>query len=292
MAEPMNIQWFPGHMTKTTRTMEKDLKLVDIVVELIDARAPAASRNPHLHAIIGAKPMLILMNKSDCAESAETDRWRAYFKSQGIASIATDAKSGRGVSELPKLAEHLLEDKLAKWRRASLGAVRPIRAMIVGIPNVGKSSLINRLAGGRKTKVEDRPGVTRGRQWITLSSGLELLDTPGVLCPKFESKILAEHLAFTGAIKDDVLDIEHLSIRLLDELIAHYPERLAERYGVDVAENMDSYELMCKIARSRGMLVSGGDINTERCAIMLLDEFRSGKLGRMTLEKVGDIGGA
>ena len=287
MSNDMNIQWFPGHMTKTNRMIEKDIKLVDMVVEVIDARIPQASRNPQLKNIIGNKPKMLLMNKADNADDRITEQWLEYYKEKGIVAIPTDCRTGKGLKKFPQAVREALADKIKQWEQNNVANSRPIRIMIVGIPNVGKSSLINRLSGSKRAKVEDRPGVTRGKQWVTLENGIELLDMPGVLWPKFENKRYAEHLAFTGAIKDDVLDIEYLAVKLVELMQRLYPEKLIERYKLTEEEvnNLDGFDLMEVIARRRGMLMSGGHVNTERCAIMLLDEFRGGKLGNLTLER-------
>lgn len=229
----------------------------------------------------------MLLNKADCADASATEQWLTYYRKKGIPAIACDCRSGRGVKNLLPAVREVLEDKIAAWNDKGMVG-RPIRMMIVGIPNVGKSSLINRLSGTRSTKVEDRPGVTRGKQWVSLEEGIELLDMPGVLWPKFEDKTAGERLAFIGSVKDQILDIEYLAMRLLDTLRPAYTEALAERYKLeaeDIAE-MESYELLERIARKRGMLISGGEANTERAAIMLLDEFRSGAMGRITLERI------
>ncbi len=280
-----SIQWFPGHMTKTRRLMEARLKLVDIVVELIDARIPASSRNPEIDRLVGRKPRMILLNKCDSADEVQTKKWLAYYARQNIPAIATDCRSGKGLKAFLPLVRTTLSEQLK--RRAERGmSGQPIRMMIVGVPNVGKSSLINRLAGSRRTKVEDRPGVTRGQQWVTLENGVELLDMPGVLWPKFEDPLVGERLAFTGAIKDDVLDVELLAMRLLWLLREQYASLLAARYRIQPEESdgLDAYELLCLVGRKRGMLISGGEVNTERAAITILDEFRSGKLGKITLD--------
>lgn len=285
MAPIPSIQWFPGHMTKTRRLMEARLKLVDIVVELIDARIPASSRNPEIDRLVGRKPRMILLNKCDSADEVQTKKWLAYYARQNIPAIATDCRSGKGLKAFLPLVRTTLSEQLK--RRAERGmSGQPIRMMIVGVPNVGKSSLINRLAGSRRTKVEDRPGVTRGQQWVTLENGVELLDMPGVLWPKFEDPLVGERLAFTGAIKDDVLDVELLAMRLLWLLREQYASLLAARYRIQPEESdgLDAYELLCLVGRKRGMLISGGEVNTERAAITILDEFRSGKLGKITLD--------
>ena len=275
----------PG--AKTRRIMASNLKLVDIVVELCDARIPQSSRNPEIDKIVGKKPRLMLLNKADCADAAATEQWLTYYRKKGIPAMACDCRSGRGVKNLLPAVREVLADKIAAWNEKGMVG-RPIRMMIVGIPNVGKSSLINRLSGTRSAKVEDRPGVTRGKQWVSLEDGVELLDMPGVLWPKFEDKVAGERLAFIGSVKDQILDIEYLAMRLLDTLRPTYTAALAERYKLDaeaIAE-MESYELLERIARKRGMLISGGEANTERAAIMLLDEFRSGAMGRITLERI------
>ena len=280
-----SIQWFPGHMAKTRRLMADSLRLVDIVVELTDARIPASSRNPEIDRLVGKKPRIVLLNKCDSADEGMTRRWIDYYAAQGIPSIATDCRSGKGLKAFLPLVRHTLADELAR-RDAKGMSGKPIRMMIVGVPNVGKSSLINRLAGSRRAKVEDRPGVTRGRQWVSLEGGIDLLDMPGVLWPKFEDPAVGERLAFTGAVKDDVLDLELLAMRLLWLLQADYPELLAQRYNFKPGETegLDAYGLLCLVGKKRGMLISGGEVNTERAAITVLDEFRSGKIGRMTLE--------
>lgn len=285
MSEMQNIQWFPGHMTKTKRKIQSSLKLVDAVAEIIDARIPISSRNPDLAQIIQSKPRLVLLNKCDMANQTATKMWIEHFKRQGITAIAIDCKSGRGLNQFAPAVNKVLAKRLEKLK--SKGMINPmLRIMIVGIPNVGKSSFINRIAKQNRAKVEDRPGVTRGNQWYTIAKNLEMLDTPGVLWPKFDDKIVGEHLAFTGAVKDQILDIELLAVRLLDFLKKLKPKDFIERFKLEDAdiENIESYELLELIGKKRGMLVSGGEVNTERAAIMLLDEFRAAKLGRITVE--------
>lgn len=285
MSEMQNIQWFPGHMTKTKRKIQSSLKLVDAVAEIIDARIPISSRNPDLAQIIQSKPRLVLLNKCDMANQTATKMWIEHFKRQGITAIAIDSKSGRGLNQFAPAVNKVLAQRLEKLK--SKGMINPmLRIMIVGIPNVGKSSFINRIAKQNRAKVEDRPGVTRGNQWYTIAKNLEMLDTPGVLWPKFDDKIVGEHLAFTGAVKDQILDIELLAVRLLDFLKKLKPKDFIERFKLEDAdiENIESYELLELIGKKRGMLVSGGEVNTERAAIMLLDEFRAAKLGRITVE--------
>ena len=275
-------------MTRTKRQIEKSLKMVDIVAEIIDARVPVSSRNPILKKLIGNKPRLILMNKSDMADSAATARWIAYYKQKGVKAIALDCRTGKGVNGFMPAIREVLQDQIARWEAKGMTG-RPIRVMVVGIPNVGKSSLINKMCRGGnagKADVQDRPGVTRQNRWFTIGKGFELLDTPGVLWPKFDDPIVGERLAFTGAVKDDVVDVESLASRLLEVLRETYPQAMAARYkleGMDLSE-MRGYELLELVGRKRGFLISRGEINTERAAITVLDEFRSGKLGKITLE--------
>ena len=283
-----NINWFPGHMAKTRRAIQSSLKLVDIVAELIDARIPVSSRNPILKKLIGNKPRLILMNKSDMADSAATARWIAYYKQKGVKAIALDCRTGKGVNGFMPAIREVLQDQIARWEAKGMTG-RPIRVMVVGIPNVGKSSLINTMCRGGnagKADVQDRPGVTRQNRWFTIGKGFELLDTPGVLWPKFDDPIVGERLAFTGAVKDDVVDVESLASRLLEVLRETYPQAMAARYKLEgmYLSEMQGYELLELVGRKRGFLISGGEINTERAAITVLDEFRSGKLGKITLE--------
>lgn len=285
MTEAPSIQWFPGHMAKTRRLMRESLRLVDVVVEVIDARIPISSRNPELPGLVGQKPRIVLLNKCDAADEMITRDWCNYYKEQGIAAIPTDCRSGKGIKQFVPTVKEVLRPLLE--RRAQKGMQgAPIRMMIVGIPNVGKSSFINRMAGSRRRKVEDRPGVTRGRQWVNLENGIDLLDMPGILWPKFEDKRVGEYLAFTGAVKDDVVDIELLAMRLLELLNERYHELLCERYKMTDEEtaDIDAYDLLELVAQKRGMLQSGGTVNTERAAIAVLDEFRSGKIGKITLE--------
>ena len=285
MSEMQNIQWFPGHMTKTKRQIQANLKLVDAVAEIIDARIPVSSRNPNLNGIIQSKPRVILLNKCDMANRTATKMWIDHFAKQGITAIAVDCKSGKGLNKFPQAVNTVLSEKINRLK--SKGMRNPMmRIMIVGIPNVGKSSFINRISRQNRAKVEDRPGVTRGNQWFTISNNLEMLDTPGVLWPKFDDQIVGEHLAFTGAVKDQVIDIELLAVRLLDFLKKLKPAEFITRFKLEDMDldNTDSYELLRIIGKKRGMLVSGGEIDTERAAIMLLDEFRAAKLGRITVE--------
>lgn len=288
--ESVDIQWFPGHMAKTRRLMKENLSLVDVVVEITDARIPISSRNPEMKSMVGRKPRIVVLNKCDMADENLTSEWIEYYRAKGIPAIATDCRSGHGLNKLTPVVKDVLKDELERRERKGMEG-KPIRMMIVGIPNVGKSSLINRVAGGKRTKVEDRPGVTRGKQWVTLEKGFDMLDMPGVLWPKFEDKTVGEHLAFTGAIKDDIMDIELLAMRLADLLNRDYHSLLCERYKLsdEETENIEPYDLLELIGAKRGMKVSGGEVNTERAAIMLLDEFRGGKIGRITLEKPNEL---
>lgn len=285
MSEMQNIQWFPGHMTKTKRQIQASLKLVDAVAEILDARIPLSSKNPDLQKLIQNKPKVVLLNKCDMANQTATSRWIDYYASQGITAIAVDCKSGKGLNKFAPAVNNVLSE--CRERLKAKGMVNPmLRIMIVGIPNVGKSSFINRVAKQNRAKVEDRPGVTRGNQWYSIAKNIEMLDTPGVLWPKFDDKIVGERLAFTGAVKDQILDTELLAVRLLDFLRSLKPADFIARFKLEDIDldAIDSYELLNVIGKKRGMLISGGEINTERAAIMLLDEFRSGKLGRITLE--------
>ena len=287
MSEAQTIQWFPGHMTKTRRKIQASLKLVDAVAEIIDARIPVSSRNPELHKIIENKPRIILMNKCDMADPSQTARWVSCYQKEGVLAIPVDCKSGRGLNQFIPKARELLKDRIIQWEQKGM-VNRTIRVMIVGIPNVGKSSFINRMAKQNRAKVEDRPGVTRGNQWFTIGKAFDLLDTPGVLWPKFDDPNVGEKLAFTGAVKDQIVDTEQLASRLLEVLRDEYSAMLAARYKLEKYDlrPLQGYELLALIGRKRGMLASGGEIDTERASIMVLDEFRSAKLGKITLEQV------
>lgn len=294
MGDTARVQWFPGHMAKTRRIMQSNLKLVDAVVEITDARIPYSSRNPEMDRLVGSKPRLLLLNKADSADETVTSMWIDHYKRKGITAVATDCRSGKNINRFRSALNELMADQVAVWEAKGMHG-RPIRMMIVGIPNVGKSSFINRLAGSKRAKVEDRPGVTRGKQWVTLDDNTELLDMPGVLWPKFEDKTVGEHLAFTGAVKDDILDTEYLACRLAELLCEQYPDCLIGRYGISLAELPESddelmgcvkgAELLERIGRKRGFLISGGEIDTARASAALLDEFRGGKLGRISLER-------
>ena len=278
------IQWFPGHMAKTRRLIASNLSLVDAVVEIVDARAPMSSRNPEMDQMTRNKPRLVLLNKSDLADERTTQQWIVYFRQNGSEALAVDCKSGKGLKAiLPAIKNTVLKELMDKRAKNGMTGAA-VRLMIVGIPNVGKSSLINKLAGSKRAKVEDRPGVTRTKQWVKLDNNTDLLDMPGVLWPKFEDQSIAVRLAFTGAISDDILDIETLAMKLLTYLAENYPNSLIERYKIELSEEDTGLVLLEKVGKKRGMMISGGEINTERAAITVIDEFRSGKLGRITLE--------
>ncbi|MBE6943768.1 MAG: ribosome biogenesis GTPase YlqF [Ruminococcaceae bacterium] len=278
----MHIQWYPGHMTKTRRQIEADLKLVDAICEIVDARIPMSSRNPDIDAICGNKPRIIILNRMDLADPEATKKWMAYFRGLGMAAVATDCKTRRGIADFQPAVRSVLKEKLE--RNAARGMNKPLRVMIVGIPNVGKSTLINQISGRKGVKAENRPGVTRGKQWVTVDNGLLLLDTPGILWPKFEDPEVGMMLAYTGAVKEDIIDIEELSCRLMTLLSTYYPQTLIDRYGITIPENANGYELLELTGKKRGFLMARGEINTERMARVLLDDYRSGKLGRLTFE--------
>ena len=279
----LNIQWYPGHMTKTRRMMEENLKLVDAVCEILDARIPISSRNPDIDEICGSKPRMIILNRIDLADPVMVRRWETYFKGKGLAVLQTDCKSRKGISGFVPAVRALLAEKLRRYAEKGQ-AGRPIKLMIVGIPNVGKSTFINQIAGFKGAKAENRPGVTRGKQWVTVDQGLLLLDTPGILWPRFEDPEVGIRLAYTGAVKDDVVDTETLACHLMAMLAARYPQALTERYKIEIPPEADGYALLQLAARKRGYLISGGETDTERMARVLLEEYRSCKLGRFTLE--------
>ena len=286
--QKMNIQWYPGHMPKTRRMMEENLKLVDAVCEILDARIPISSRNPDIDAICGTKPRLVILNRIDMADPAMVKKWAEYFKSRGMAVLLTDCKNRKGINGFVPAVRQLLSEKLRRY--AEKGQVgRPLKLMVVGIPNVGKSTFINQIAGRKGAKAENRPGVTRGKQWITVDQGLLLLDTPGILWPKFEDPEVGMRLAYTGAVKEDVIDTETLACHFIALLAKYYPQTLSERYKLEAPEDADGYELLQLAGKKRGYLVSGGEVNTERMAKALMDDYRSGKLGKLTLESPEDI---
>jgi len=279
------IQWFPGHMAKTRRLIKENLKYTDIIIELLDARIPSSSRNPEIRTIVGDKPILTLLNKSSLADPAVTSRWIRYFESCGGGALDVDCVKGTNIQKISASVREILSEKIK--RNESRGMVgKQLRAMIVGIPNVGKSSLVNRLSKSKKARVEDRPGVTMNKQWITTDLGFDLLDMPGVLWPKFEDRITGENLALTGAIKDTILDTEELGAILCSRLFDMYPVLFTERYKLtkDSLDGLKGYEILEAVGRKRGHLISGGEVNTERTALMLLDEFRGCKIGRISLE--------
>lgn len=287
MYEKMNIQWFPGHMTKAQRMIEENLKMVDAVCELLDARIPGASRNPDIDRLAGDKPRLIILNRIDLADPAMTARWKKHYEAKGFSVLETDARSGKGVNGFAPAVRRLLADKLRDYE--SKGQVgRALRVMILGIPNVGKSTFINKVAGRKAAIAGDKPGVTRGKQWINIDSGLDLLDTPGILWPRFDSQEVGELLAITNAIKADVLDKETLGANFMLRLRDMYPKAIEERYKFTPDPDMNGFELLEQAARKRGFLVSRGEYDIERMANTLLGEYHEGKLGRLSLEAPDD----
>ena len=284
------IQWFPGHMAKTRRLMQECLSQVDLVIELLDARIPDSSRNPEILKIVKDKPLLTLLNKSGLADPEKNELWRKHYQSANHACVLTDCTEGVGLSSIEASVRSLLSEKLARYHAKGMDG-RRIRAMVVGIPNVGKSSLINRLAGQKKAKVENRPGVTVAKQWVSTTIGLDLLDMPGVLWPKFENERVAQNLAFTGAIKDDILQLDEMAMLLAAKLRDLYPAELCARYKLDEAETaeLDSYDLFMLIGKKRGFLMTGGVVNERRTADMILDEFRAAQIGRLTLETPAEV---
>lgn len=285
-----NVQWFPGHMAKTRRLIKECLPSVDAVTEILDARMPISSSNPELNELIGNKPLIVLLNKCDVADENATRRWLNYFNEKGIYALAVDCKSGNGLNKYAPLLREVLKDKIAS--NESKGMIgKPLRIMVVGIPNTGKSSFINRMAGRNRAKVADKAGVTRHNQWFVIENGIELLDTPGVLWPKFDDPKIGDRLAFIGSVKDEVFDSETLAVRLLEVLSRDYPDRLSERYKIDDFSELEAYEILELIGRKRGMMMRGGEIDTLRASIMLLDEYRAGKLGRITLDTIGEFDG-
>ena len=292
----MNIQWYPGHMTRTRRQMVENIRRVDAVCEVVDARIPQVSRNPDMDDIAAGKPRLLVLNRTDLADPDATQRWAAYYRRQGYAVLTTDARSGAGVAKFASAVRALLADKIAQWN-AKGQTGKPVRVMVAGIPNVGKSTFINRVLGRKSAKAADKPGVTRGSQWFRVEGGLELLDTPGILWPKLDDERTGIYLAVTGAVKDDILDVETLACKLMELLFRHAPQSIVGRYGIELPAAEDEvdflgYELLLRAGRKRGFLISGGEIDTERMARILLDEFRGGKLGRITLETPNEYAGA
>ncbi len=281
------VQWFPGHMAKTRRQIKESLPMVDAVTELLDARVPMSSRNPELDELTGSKPRIVLLNKCDMADEKATSQWLEWFASRGTAAMAVDCRSGKGLQGYHALVRRVLAERIRMNEEKGMPG-KPLRIMVVGIPNTGKSSFINRCAGFGKAQVADRPGVTRSNKWFVIGNGIELLDTPGVLWPKFEDPVVGDRLSFIGSVKDEVVDCETMAVRLLEVLARDYRQSLMQRYKLDSIDGLESYEVLEKIGRKRGMLISGGEIDTERASIMLLDEYRAGKLGRITLERPCD----
>lgn len=277
------VQWFPGHMARTRRQIKESLPLVDAVVEIVDARVPVSSRNPELPELIGQKPLMVILNKCDLADENATRRGISELGKQGVTAIAVDCRSGKGLNAFAPTVRRVLSDKIEANAQKGM-AGKPLRLMVVGIPNTGKSSFINRMAGKNKAKVADKPGVTRQNQWFSIGSGIELLDTPGVLWPKFDDPDVGLRLAFIGSVKDTILDIELIAARFLTIMNENYPERIKERYKLEFPPESEEFERLEILARKRGMLISGGEPDTERAAVMLLDEYRAGKLGRITLD--------
>ena len=279
----MHFQWYPGHMTKAKRMMQENIKLIDLVIELVDARVPMSSRNPDIDELGKNKARLILLNKSDLAEDKWNDAWSEYFREKGFSVVKVNSKKGGGIKSINGVIQEACKEKIERDRKRGI-LNRPVRAMVVGIPNVGKSSLINRLIGKASTKTGDKPGVTRGKQWLRIKGDAELLDTPGILPPKFEDQTVAVKLAYTGAIKDEIMNTELLAYSLCDYLRDNYPNELCTRYKLDTVEGLKGYEVLEKIGKKRGFVISGGEIDMERAANMLLDELRGAKIGHITLE--------
>ncbi len=282
-----SVQWFPGHMAKTRRLLRECLPQVDAVVEVLDARVPESSRNPELSELTKGKPRIVLLNKCDVADAAATDCWLCFFRKNGFAALAVDCRSGKGLKRFVPLLREVLHERIEKNNERGM-AGKPLRCMVVGIPNTGKSSFINKMAGRVRAEVADRAGVTRQNRWFAIGDGVELLDTPGVLWPKFDDPRVGDKLAFIGSVKDTVVDVQTLSIRLLEIMQTEYPDRLRERYKISGFEDLEPWEILEMIGKKRGMLLRGGEIDYERAAAMLLDEYRGGKLGRLTLDKVGE----
>lgn len=279
----MNIQWFPGHMAKTRRIMAENLKLVDVVIELLDARIPLSSRNPEIDTILKNKPRVIALNKSDLSDPARNDEWKEYFAGKGISVVFTNAITGLGIGELKGKLRELTRSKLQSAQtRGRLH--RPVKTMVVGIPNVGKSAFINKIAGKASAVTGDRPGVTRAQQWVRVNPEIILMDTPGILWPKFEDKNTGLNLAFTGAIKDEIMDTTELAAKLMEVLADTYPEKIMERYKLDGVTGKTGFSLLEEAGKRRGCLISGGEVDMNRIAVILLDEFRGGKIGKITLE--------
>lgn len=282
-SQKQTVQWFPGHMAKTRRLIKESLPFVDLVTEIVDARIPMSSSNPELKEMIGNKPRIVLLNKCDVADEKTTARWVEYYRNMGVNALPVDCRTGKGLNAYLPLVRRVLKDKIK--RNEEKGMVgKPLRVMVVGIPNTGKSSFINKMAGRNRAKVADKPGVTRSNSWFAVGSGIELLDTPGVLWPKFDDRSVGDKLAFIGSVKDEVIDIESLAMRLINVLKNGYEDRLSERFKITDFADKEDYEILEMIGRKRGMLISGGEIDYERASVMILDEYRGGKLGRLSLD--------
>ena len=278
----MHFQWYPGHMTKAKRMMQENIKVIDLIIELLDARVPLSSRNPDIDELGKNKARLILLNKADLAEEKQNDAWMEYFKEKGFAVVKVNSKKGGGIKSIQGVIQEACKEKIERDRKRGI-LNRPVRAMVVGIPNVGKSTFINSLAGKACAKTGNKPGVTQGKQWIRLNTNVELLDTPGILWPKFEDQTVGLHLAFIGSIKDEILNTEELAAELIGLLLKYYPGILEEKYSIEEVE--DTYQCLAKIAESRHCLSKGNELDTEKAAILLMDDFRNGRLGRLTLER-------
>ncbi len=283
----MQVQWYPGHMTKAKRMMQENIKLIDLIIELLDARAPLSSRNPDIDELGKNKARLILLNKADLADESANDAWAAYFEELGFLTVKINSRNGNGIKSIQGAIEKACREKIERDRKRGI-LNRPVRAMVVGIPNVGKSTFINTLAGKACAKTGNKPGVTKGKQWIRLNKNVELLDTPGILWPKFEDQKVGEHLAMIGSINDEILNLEELALELITKIRALKPDALAKRYNID--ENGQAYEVLGKIAKERGCLKKGEELDTEKAAQILLDEFRQGRIGRISLEMPNGMG--
>ncbi len=280
----MNIQWFPGHMAKTRRMLSENIKMIDVVIELLDARIPLSSRNPEIDTLLGTKPRVVLLNKADLADPTATNEWIKYYRNKGISCLTAESKKGEGLNNVKARLREIMADKIEREKQKGR-LLRPIKTMVVGIPNVGKSSFINKIAGKATAITGDKPGVTRNKQWIRINEEIELLDTPGILWPKFEDEKVGLNLAFTGAIKDDILDIAEIAMNLMKSLSQMYPEQLSQRYKLDKIEDMTGLELLEAAGKKRGCIISGGEVDYYRISAIVLDEFRGGKIGRITLER-------
>lgn len=280
----MNIQWFPGHMAKTRRMLSENLKLIDVVVEILDARIPASSKNPEIDTIINNKPRVVVLNKADLADPKVSKEWAEWYKSKGSPVVFADSIKGTGLNQLKDSLKELMKDRFERDKQKGR-IFRPIRTMIVGIPNVGKSTFINKISGKAVAVTGDRPGVTRAKQWVRLNPEIEMLDTPGMLWPKFDDEETALNLAFTGAIKDDIMDITEVAAALCEKLAALYPAQLAQRFKLENIEGLKGYEILEGAGRKRGCIISGGEIDIRRISIIMLDEFRGGKIGKLSLER-------